>query len=122
MTFQLYIKARDSDPGLSGDDDLDDIIINRALDANAGFTAMEEYTGILNRVTIRVRFRVMCHQNYYGVSCATFCIAQNNDMNGHYVCNSDGSIQCTEGFENPTNNCRDSKLQIMHAHMKSVCI
>ena len=110
ITFQLYIKARDSDPGLSGDDDLDDIFINRALELNSSFTEMEEYTGILNRVTFRAQFRVVCQQDYYGANCSTFCMGQNDNVNGHYTCNSDGSIQCLEGFENPNNNCRDSKL------------
>ena len=30
---------------------------------------------------------------------------RNDDVNGHYTCNSDGSIQYLEGFENPSNNC-----------------
>ena len=110
--FQLYIKAWDSDRGFSLDDDLDDIIINRVLDVNTSFTELEEYTGIFNRVTFQVRFRVMCQSNYYGADCSRFCVAQNDDVNGHYTCsNSDGSIQCLEGFENPQNNCKDSKLK-----------
>ena len=44
----------------------------------------------------------MCQQDYYGVDCTTFCLAQNDDVNGHYTCNSDGSIQCREGFKNPS--------------------
>ena len=111
MTFQLYIKARDADPGFSLDDDLDDIIIDRTLEANTGFTEKEEYTGVLNRVSLQMRFRVMCQQDYYGADCGTFCVAQNDDVNGHYTCNRNGSIQCLEGFENPQNNCRDSKLR-----------
>ena len=80
---------------------------------NTGFTAMEGYTGIRNRVTFQVRFRVMCQLNYYGADCSRFCVAKNN-VNGHYTCNSDGFIRCLEGFENPQNNCKDSEL-IMHA-------
>ena len=115
VRFQLYIKARDSDTGLitnliNSDDDLDDIFIDQALEVNSGFTAMERYTGILDRVSLQMRFRVMCQQDYYGADCSTFCVAQNDNVNGHYTCNSDGSIQCLEGFENPSNNCRDSKL------------
>ena len=113
MTFRLYIKARDADLGPSLDDDLglDDIIIDKALEANTGFTEKEEYTGVLNRVSLQMRFRVMCQQDYYGADCSTFCVAQNDDVNGHYICNRNGSIQCLEGFENPQNNCRDSKLK-----------
>ena len=108
VRFQLYIKARDSDAGLldllNGDDDLDDIFVDRTLAVNTSFTGMEEYIGILNRVTLQMRFRVMCQQDYYGEDCSTFCLAENDDVNGHYTCNSDGSIQCQEGFENPSNN------------------
>ena len=110
VIFQLYIKAKDSDPGPSSDDDLDDIIINRALQVNTGFTQMEVFTGILDRVSFRAQFRVMCQQDYYGAHCNTHCVDRNDDVNGHYTCNRDGSFQCLEGFENPTNNCRDSKL------------
>ena len=115
VSFQLYIKARDSDAGLivdliNSDDDLDDIFIDRTLEVSSNFTELEVYTGELNRVTVQMRFRVMCQQDYYGVDCGTFCVAQNDNMNGHYTCNSDGSFRCLEGFTNPQNDCRDSKL------------
>ena len=104
----MYVEARDDD--LIGDSDLDDIFINRRLEVNTGFTERETYSGNSNRVTIQVSFRVMCQENYYGADCATFCLAQDDDENGHYTCNSDGSIQCLGGFENPSNNCRDSEF------------
>ena len=109
--FQLYIKAKDIDARPFPDDDLDDIIIDRTLEVNTGFTEMEEYTGILNRVTFQVRFRVTCQSNYYGADCSIFCITQDDNVNRHYTCNKNGSIQCLEGFENPNNSCRDSKLK-----------
>ena len=108
VTFQLYTKARDADFGPSRDDDIDDIIINKALEVNTSYTEMEIFTGILNRVSFRARFRVMCQQNYYGARCNILCEVQDDDVNGHYTCNIDGSIQCLEGFENPDNNCRNS--------------
>ena len=103
----MYVEARDDD--LIGDSDLDDIFINRRLEVNTGFTEIEAYSGNSNRVTIQMSFRVMCQENYYGADCATFCMAQDDNENGHYTCNSDGSIQCRDGFENPSNNCRDSE-------------
>ena len=63
VTFQFYTEAKDSDPGLSQNDDIDDIIINKALEVNTGYTEMETFTGILNRVSLRARFRVMCQQD-----------------------------------------------------------
>ena len=115
VSFQLYIKAKDSDGGLivdliNGDDDLDDIFIDRTLEVSSNFTELEAYTGELNRVTVQMRFRVMCQRDYYGADCSIFCVAQDDDVSGHYTCNSDGSFQCLEGFINPQNNCRDSKL------------
>ena len=46
--FQFYTKARDSDPNISHDDDIDDIIINKALEVNTSYTEMETFTGIHN--------------------------------------------------------------------------
>ena len=112
MNFQLYIKARDSDPeAFNEDDDLDDIIINRALEVNTGYTAVQWYTGIKTAVSFQAHFRVTCEQDYYGADCSTHCVAKDDDVDGHYTCNwQNGSIQCLEGFENPSNNCMDSKL------------
>ena len=104
----MYVEAIDEDPG--PDDHLDDIFINRRLEVNTSFTEVETYGGNLNWVTIQMSFRVMCQENYYGADCATFCLAQDDDVNGRYTCNSDGSIQCLGGFENPSNNCRDSEF------------
>ena len=106
----MYVEAIDEDPG--SDDDLDDIFINRRLEVNTSFTEIGTYSGNFNRVTIQMSFRVMCQENYYGADCATFCMAQDDDENGHYTCNSDGSIQCRDGFENPSVNCRDSEFMI----------
>ena len=84
---------------------------------NAGYTDMELFRGIDNKISFRARFRVTCQQDYYGTHCSTHCVDQNDDVNGHYTCNIDGSFQCIEGFENTSNNCRDSKL-IMQDHIK----
>ena len=107
-TFQLYIKAIEVDAPPFPDTHLDDIFINRALEVNTNFTGTERYNGtsiFLNRTIVDVRFRVMCQQNYYRADCTIFCEDQNDDVNGYYTCNSDGSIQCREGFRNPSSNC-----------------
>ena len=115
VSFQLFIRARDEDnPG--NDDDLDDIYITLSRQPNVGFTQVEEYLGIRAKVSVRLQYRISCQSNFYGADCATFCSAQDNDVNGHYTCNSDGSIQCRDGFENPGNNCRDSELDCASAH------
>ena len=43
VSFQLYIKARDSDPGFSSDDDLDDIFIGHTLQLEANTESLNLY-------------------------------------------------------------------------------
>ena len=102
----MFIRAYDDDPIF--DDHLDNIFIEMELAESSNFTTVMEFTGDLNRVSVSMSFRVMmCQENYYGVSCETFCLAREDDVNGYYTCNNDGSIRCRPGFENTTNNCRD---------------
>ena len=104
----MFIPAYDRD--IDYDDLLDYIFIEMALTESNEYTTIEEFTGEMNKVSVNMTFRVMmCQENYYGADCATFCLAQGDDVNGNYTCNSDGSIQCRDGFENPSNNCRDSE-------------
>ena len=111
VNFQLFIRARDEDKPFGSDDDIDDIFINQSMEPNTGYSSVTEYLGNGGKVSVRLRYRIDCQPNFYGRNCAIFCTAQNDDVNGHYTCNSaDGSIQCRDGFENPSNNCRDSKL------------
>ena len=109
----MYISVRELDPaGANLDIALDFIFINGALAVSAYFTPNETYYGIntmSNRVVLDMRFRVMCQQDYYRTDCTRFCIAQNDSVNGYYTCNSDGSIQCREGFRNPSSNCREGE-------------
>ena len=126
VSFQLFIRARDEDKPIGSDDDLDDIFINQSIQPNTGYSSVTEYLGNSEKVSVHLRYRIYCQPNYYGTNCATFCMAQNDDMNGHYTCNSaDGSIQCQDGYENPMNNCRDSKLlhgiTCIHCTWKMLC-
>lgn len=104
----MFIRAYDED--VVTDDLLDNIFIDiMELAESETFTAIQTFTGEMKGVTVTMTFRVMCQENFYGTNCATFCVAQNDDQNGHYTCNGDGSIQCLPGFENTNNNCRDGK-------------
>ena len=108
----MFMRAYDQD--LDFDDHLDNIFVDMELPESRNFTAIQEFTGEMNRVIVNMTFRVMmCPENFYGTNCATFCVAQNDDQNGHYTCNGDGSIQCLPGFENTDNNCRDGKQQFV---------
>ena len=103
----MLIKAYDQDP-ISRDDFLDDIFIDMELEESNNFTAVQEFPGDMNKVSINMTFRVRrCPENLYGANCDAFCVAQDDDVNGHFICNSDGSIQCLPGFENTINNCTE---------------
>ena len=107
-TFQLYINARDEDDNGEEDDDIDNIFINMKLVANTRFPSMGVHIGEKGSVTIDLSIRVICLEDYYGSDCFTFCIPQDDDRNGHFVCSAkDGSLSCLEGFQNPDNNCMD---------------
>ena len=115
----MFIEARELDPPLFADRPnihLDYIFINKTLEVNADFTTIESYNGtsMLNRIVLDMRFRVMCQQDYYGADCATYCVAQNDSVNGYYTCNSDGSIRCREGFRNPNNSCSEGELYLSY--------
>ena len=101
------MRAKDFDDN-DDDDVVDNVFINMMLEVNTSYTALEEYTGELGSVTLLARFRVTCQREYYGRNCSIFCLIQNNIFE-HYTCNQDGMIQCLEGFQNPQNNCTESK-------------
>ena len=80
-----------------------------SLGVSNSYTALMDFTGDSNNVRLRMKFRVMCHDKYYGRNCTIFCEAQDDDVNGHYSCNRDGSVVCLEGYENPENHCKDGQ-------------
>lgn len=107
--FQLYINARDQDDRGEEDDDIDDIYINMELTADSRFPFREVYIGERGSVAVDLSIRVQCLEDYYGPACFTFCLPQDNDQNGHFVCNAeDGMITCLDGFQNPENHCMDT--------------
>lgn len=118
----MFIRAYDSDPVV--DDHLDNIFIEMDLAESSNFTTAQEFTGDMNRVIIRMTFRVMCQENYYGANCDRYCLAQNDSETGHYTCEADGSIRCLSGFENVNNSCRDGMLHfalnLQESHQQSM--
>ena len=101
--YQLYLDIRDEDFG--PDDDIDEIIICTSLFASSNFTTEIEFSG--DRVTLTLRFRVQCTNGYEGPRCD--CLPQDNDVNGHYRCEEDGSISCLLGYTDPSSFCRQGK-------------
>ena len=76
------------------------------------YTSVMDFTGDNNKVRLSMSFRLQCEENYYSNNCTLFCVAQDDNVTGHYLCNSDGSFQCLEGFENPENHCKDGQFAV----------
>lgn len=89
----------DHDAGLSNPDRIADVFINRDLEANSGTTALRTYTDA--GISLRMTFRVDCHDDYYGSACTVFCQPRNDNTNGHYNCDpDDGSHICLPDYYN----------------------
>ncbi len=54
-----------------------------------------------------VAFHLRCAENFYGDYCTTSCFG-----GGNTICNSDGSIGCPDGFQNPATNCTECTLAV----------
>ncbi len=107
-TIQLIIQSYDRD---TGNDDYIDIEFINLIDLDveaATFTQSKLYIGTFQLSTYELSFRVNCAQNYYCSDCNTFCISR-NDSFGHYYCKQDGSIECFQGYMDPSTNCTQCK-------------
>ena len=77
--------------------------------ADSRFPFREVYIGERGNVAVDLSVRVQCLEDYYGADCFTFCLSQDNNEIGHFVCNAeDGTITCLAGFQNPENYCMDT--------------
>ncbi len=103
------MEAFDSDPVFS-DDHIDNIFIEGSLRDNSLSSSMM-FAGEQSKITVSVQFQRVCDTNFYGVDCLTRCIAADNDVDGHYTCDSqNGSRICLSGYSNPISNCIESEL------------
>lgn len=80
------------------------------------YTSVMDFTGDHSKVRLSMSFRLQCEKDYYGDNCTVLCVAQDDNVTGHYLCNSDGSVQCLPGFENPENHCKDGQFAV-HVHI-----
>ena len=101
--YRLNLNIKDKD--WEKDDYIDDITICTSLNANSDYTAEMEFSG--GRVTLTLRLRVHCTNGYEGPRCD--CLPRDDDENGHYRCEEDGSISCLPGYRDPSSNCRRGK-------------
>lgn len=77
---------------------------------NASFIAEPAYSGLQNLGHfIRLTFQLSCAEDFYGSDCTRVCF-ERDDEGGHFVCNSEGNMECREGFQNPQTNCTECAL------------
>ena len=69
-----------------------------------GFTARTIY------FTLQTRYRFGCANFYYGSRCEVFCQPHNDDINGHYTCDTQGNIVCNTGYQMKETNCITRKF------------
>lgn len=49
-----------------------------------------------------------CPQNYYGVNCSKYCVAQSNCISGHFSCDNNGNLVCEANWIWP--NCTKKSI------------
>ena len=73
-----------------------------------------------NKVSVNLQYRVNCQQNFYGATCFEYCVASDNDIEGHYTCDpSNGSVICRDGYEHLETFCVDRELSWLE---RGVCM
>ena len=95
--MQLYIVVTDYDP-LFGNDFIDKVAADFTVTSLDSLSTEISYTGAQGSL-FTIGKTLTCSTNYYGTLCATYCLAQDSDQNGHYTCNTaDGSFNCRNGY------------------------
>lgn len=60
--------------------------------------------------TLRLQYKALCQENYYGTACDILCQPADSDTLGHYTCGSNGNKICNDGWSDPPKNCLVRKL------------
>ena len=101
----MLVEVTDIDT-LNNDDHVDSMYAEMTgLTVNDTFTSAMSYAGANGEGNISLQFQAICKANYYGADCASYCIATDDSVSGHYTCNSDGSKSCLAGWTNLSTNC-----------------
>ena len=101
----------EDDDDRNPDDLIDRIIVD--VPSSPILVISRTVTGVFNRASLVLSYFLSCSQHYYGSDCSVNCIPHNDDVNGHYICNTTtGSIICRDGWQNPNNNCREGNIVI----------
>lgn len=105
--MQLYVEVIDYDPAF-GHDFIDKIAADFTVTSLDSLSTSVSYTGAQGSI-FSIGKTLTCSTNYYGALCATYCVAQDTDQNGHYTCNTaDGSFICRNGYTG--SDCRTREL------------
>ena len=121
--------AHDDDYPFTTFDFLDNIFVDRSKTVSNVYSTVETIWGERNKVGVDIRFRVRCVQHFYRADCTQYCLARNDNNNGHYTCNQeDGSKICNSGYEHPEINCVDCECisflfsRVSEKHRKSIVL
>lgn len=60
-------------------------------------------------VFFQINFELECIQGFYGPDCGLMCTPRDDDL-GHFTCNSNGTIECLDGFTDTSTNCTQCLL------------
>lgn len=119
-SFTLYVRVRDRDSSFSegySDDNVDEFSITRTMSPGSNSGELR-FTGTTGK-TLKLRFEVDCNPNYYGSSCTTHCVAQDNN-GGHFTCGSNGQKICIEGWSDPSNQCLTGELLYIQQNVYTI--
>ena len=97
------------------DEPIEEVFAKSTAAVSSDFTTIQSFSG--NNVTLHLRFRVQCLQNYYASNCSVFCLAR-DDKTGHFTCDVDGALVCLGGYADTASNCTKCKPRHYNNSMK----
>ena len=94
------------DADSNADDLIDRNAFNQQISPTGAWTEVYRKLGYYQAAHVAMQFKVWCGQHYYTQSCSVYCKAQDDNVEGHYNCNSEGGKVCLTGWSDPDNiNC-----------------
>lgn len=86
---------------MNGNDYIDTIIARISATKRTSFSSTVTYQGSRNsfKTTADIQYKFVCDANYYNSYCTQYCLAQDNNNDGHYTCDpTTGAKVCITGF------------------------
>lgn len=117
-SMEFFVRVDHVDSGVAGAQGIVDedtlvarffIPIAASPAGNGTFIADPPYRDFRNQGPfIGLAFHLRCAENFYGEDCTRTCFS--SDEGERHVCNSDGFLECREGFQNLEKNCSECAL------------